>query len=365
MSLATIPADDAGSTEVRRYRQVYHRSGPDHAVSQGRKAAMVVQMILAGGKPFSLARLPEEVQLRLARELGQLRLVDRVTLHAVAQEFAQRLDQIGMTAPNGVEGAIAALGSQISPAAAARLKSEAGAALGAQDPWAQVVTLDPDDLVTILTEESIEVAAVVLSKLEVSRAADLLGRLPGERARRITLAICQTGDIRPEAVARIGAALAIAHGTRPQSAFAHPPVQRVGAILNSSLAATRDSVLEGLGTDAPDFADQVRKAIFTFDDVPARVAPVDVPKVIRAVDPPVLVTGLTFALAAGGPTAEAADFILVNMSQRMADSLREEIADRGRIRPRDGEGALSRLVTEVRRAADAGEIALIRTEDDD
>ena len=56
------------------------------------------------------------------------------------------------------------------------------------DPWKRICELGPEALLPVLENESIEVAAVMLSKLPVGLAADLLGRLPGPRARKITYA---------------------------------------------------------------------------------------------------------------------------------------------------------------------------------
>lgn len=139
----------------------------------------------------------------------------------------------------------------------------------------------------------------------------------------------------------------------------------MGAILDSSPANTRDSVLEGISTDDPEFAEKVRKAIFTFADIPARVKPLDVPNVTRGVDGPALITALTFGLALGGPEAETAEFILSNLSQRMADQLREDIADRGKIRRADGEDAMKDVITRIREGVEAGEFSLVEAEEDD
>jgi len=342
--------------------QIAARRADPATLSRQRKAAMIVQLLLADGQKMSLAKLPEDMQMRIARELGALRIVDRETLHAVATEFAQELQDIGLTATGGVESAIAALAGRISPGAAARLKSEAAQAHGL-DPWAQLTHLTAAELLPLMQSESIEIGAVVLAKLPVAKAAELLALLPGERARRITYAMSQTGAVTPSAVKRIGASLAAEHCIKPVPAFAHPPVQRVGAILNSSQAATRNSMLEGLGSADPAFAEQVRRAIFTFPDIPARMTPMDLPKVLRGVDQPVLVMALSHAAAMGGEDATAADFILANMSQRMAESLREEIRERGRVKKSDGETAIGTVVAAIREKVDAGEIALILPEE--
>lgn len=319
---------------------------------------MVVQLVLSDGQSLPLSRLPEDMQLDLTRELGSLRVIDRETLNAVAEEFAREIEAIGLTAPAGVAGALAALAGQLSPNVAARLRVEAAQTRGV-DPWPQVIDLPQDELLNLLKHESTEVAAIVLSKLPVAKAAALLGKLPGERARRIANAVSQTADILPDAVTRIGRSLAAEYGGRIQPAFSQAPVQRLGAILNSSQPATRNALLEGLISTDPDLAEQVRLAIFTFTDVRPRVAALDIPKVIRGVDSALLVTALAAAQANGGEEAAVADFMLANMSQRMAENLREEIKERGRVKRSDAEAAMSRIVEAIRERADAGEIAFI------
>ena len=67
--------------------------------------------------------------------------------------------------------AINALADQISPEASARLKTELRLRRGPQDPWVQLVALECKALVPIMEQESTEVAAVVLPKLPVAKAA--------------------------------------------------------------------------------------------------------------------------------------------------------------------------------------------------
>ncbi|HKL68404.1 FliG C-terminal domain-containing protein [Salibaculum sp.] len=333
-------------------------------LSRARKAALVVQYLLNDGQELPLADLPEDSQLRLSRELGALGLVDRATMDSVAREFAEALGNLAMTVPGSVEAALAGLDGKISPKALQKLRDEAASRAGA-DPWAQVRALDPDDLVPVLEAESPEIGAVLLSKLPTARAAELLGRLPGDRARRIAHAVARTADIRPEAVARIGEALAGQYCGTHAPAFPQTPGQRVGAILNASTTETRERLLHDLGTQDPDFAESVRQSIFTFADIPARLAPLDVPGVIRDVPDAELGKALGSAQAAGGPLAAAADHILSNMSQRMADSLREDVEELGKIRKSEAEAAQAVVVATIRAAADSGTITLIDPEEEE
>ena len=331
------------------------------SLSPREKAAVIVRFLLAEGSSLPLAKLPEHLQAALTEQMGQMRLVDRRTLAQVVEEFADELDQVGLAFPGGIEGALSVMDGHISATAANRLRRLAGASAKA-DPWDRLTALPVDRLLPVLEEESTEVAAVMLSKLPVPKSAELLGKLPGDRARRVAYAVSQTGNVDPETVRRIGASLASQLDAQPPRAFDTGPVERVGAILNVSAALTREDVLKGLEETDAAFAEQVRRAIFTFVHLPARLAARDVPKLIRIVEQPVLVTALAASL--GQPTLEAAsDFLLANMSQRMAQGLREEMATRGKVKEKEAEAAMSAIVTAIRQLEAAGEIVLQRDEE--
>lgn len=325
------------------------------------KAAVIVRLLMAEGAPLAITSLPEHMQAALAEQMGHMRLVDRTTLGAVVAEFMAELEEVGLSFPGGIEGALSLMDGHISTTAANRLRRLAGASAKA-DPWDRITALDADRLLPILNEESVEVAAVMLSKLPVPKAAELLGKLPGERARRVAFAVSMTGNVDPETVRRIGLSLAGQLENLPARAFDGDPVERVGAILNVSPAFTREDVLKGLEETDAAFAEQVRRAIFTFIHIPARLAPRDVPKLVRLVEPVALVTALA---GSAGDTAKlaAAEFILTNISQRMSQSLREEMETRGVVKEKDAELAMNAVITAVRQLEATGEVVLIREDD--
>lgn len=338
-------------------------SGGD-TLTRRRKAAMIVQMLIGDGGTLSLAQLPESLQEVLTGELGAIRLVDRQTVSAVAEEFVNELEAVGLSAPGTRDGAIMAIADHLSPPLADRLRAQTDMVRNG-DHWPRIVDLAMDRLVHIMTSESIEVCAVVLSKLPVAKAAEVLQKTPGDRARRITFAMSQTADISPDAVRRIGAALAADYGRPTDIAFEKAPVQRLGAILNSTVTDTREDVLEGLGTADPVFASDVRKAIFTFKDIASRVKPTDIPNSIRSVEADVMTTAIAAGLAGDEPLLKSAEFILENVSQRMATQIREDAAERGKVKKADGEAAMSEITTAIRELSDSGVITLIDPDEDD
>ena len=266
-------------------------AGAPIQLSRRAKAAVVVRLLLNEGADIPLEDLPEELQSHLTKAMGQMRTVDRDTLSAVVSEFAAEVERIGLRFPGGIAGALNALEGKISPQTAERLRKEAGVRQ-AGDPWVRIRDMGADKLLPVLQSESIEVCAVVMSKLEVKKAAALLGLLPGPRARQITYAVSLTGSVTTDAVERIGLSLAM----------------------------------------------------------------------LREVDPADLLIAMAGAEAAG--MKASADFILENMSGRMADSLREEMQETAAPKPADHDTATSNMVAAIRKLEAEGELILMAEEEE-
>ncbi len=341
-------------------RRAVVRAGPPTRpeLTSQQKAAIIVRLLIEHNSPLPLVKLPDHMQSALAEQMGRMRTVDLATLNAVVGQFIDELQAVGLAFPGGIEGALTMMDGHISQSAATRLRRLAGAS-SKIDPWERIVALPVDRLLPAVIEEAVEVAAVMLSKLPVAKAAEVLGKLPGEKARRVAYAVSMTGNVDPETVRRIGNALLADLDNQPIKAFDAGPVERIGAILNISPAGTREDVLNGLDAADAGFAEQVRRAIFTFVHIPARLAPRDAPKITRLVDQPQLVTAL--AAAQGKPGLEqAAEFLLANISQRLSQGLREEMATRGKIKEKDAEDAMNAIISAIRTLEASGEITLIQ-----
>ncbi|WP_243645059.1 FliG C-terminal domain-containing protein [Rhodovulum euryhalinum] len=323
-------------------------------LTRRRKAAIIVRLLLSEGISLPLNQLPASLQTTLADEIAALRYIDAPTLEAVVSEFVAELEQAGLAFPGGIDGAIELLGEHLSPEAAAALQAQ-HAGDHPTDPWSVLSEQEPKKLAELLLGESPEVAAIVLAKLPSQISAAALGQMPGAEARRIAFAISRTSTVPPAAIARIGDALAHRVLDAPVRAFETPAEKRMGAILDAAPAATRDDVLQGLAETDADLADRVRRAVFTFADIPDRLAPLDVQALTRTVDQPTLITAMA---GADEKTQVTVDFILSNMSQRMAAQLRDEISERGTPAAEEAEAAMSEITAALRGLEAAGEIRL-------
>jgi flagellar motor switch protein FliG len=300
--------------------------------------------------------LPESKQTELAVQIARMAPVDQETVHAVADEFANEIERIALSFPQGLNGALGLLDGFLSEGATSRLRKMAPVD-ARRNPWDQINKIDTARLVPYLENEALEVAAVIVSKLSTTKAADLLGLLPGDLARRIAIAISRTSGVSPTVVHRIGASLAEQLDARPITAFETGPVARVGAILDNAPSALRNHLLSGIESEDEAFATQVRAAIFTFANIAERISPRDVPRIQREIE------NADLTLAAAGASSDgdknSVEFILENISNRMADSIRDEASERQQVREDEVEAAMMRIVATIRNLESLGEIYFV------
>ncbi|MCQ0971685.1 flagellar motor switch protein FliG [Paracoccus sp. TK19116] len=330
------------------------------ALTTRQKAAVIVRLLLEENGDLRLSALDRDTQALLAQEMAGMELIDRVTRDAVVTEFCDLLDAVGLVFPGNLDGTLDILGAYLSDDTNDRLRRLAALA-GKGDPWERIAALPIDKIVALAQQESTDVVALLLAKLPVSKASETFTALGAARGRQVALAMSMAGNVSETTLRRVGTVLLQAADALPRSALDSPVVDRVGAILNFTTAEIRDNVLDGLDADDLDFAGGVRKAIFTFAHIPGRIDPRDVPKVVRAVETTVLIRAL---VAPGEADAAAGEFLLANLPQRVAESLRDDMRDQGKLRPREIEEGMTAVVAAIRDLQASGEIQFVRPDED-
>ena len=323
---------------------------PATRLSPRQKAAVIVSLALSADVDLPLGEMPRPLQEALARQLASLGPIDEASVASVVAEFDRALEG-RVSLPSGSRAALRMLDGRLHPDVLAPLRE----GYAGPDPWKRVCSAPTSDLLPLIEREADEVAAMILSRLPTDRAAEILSGLPGPHARRIAFGVSRIAAIDPGLMRRIGMALAREIDQRPPEAIEGGPERRVGAILNAAPSRLRDDVLEGLREDDAAFADAVRRTIFTFADIEARLQPSDVGPVMRALDDATQAAALAAGLAAG--LDGSVELILSSMPKRMAEKVRETMGGWSGT-PEEGEAAMSAVCDAIRRMEDAGSLTL-------
>ncbi|WP_166461862.1 FliG C-terminal domain-containing protein [Paracoccus alkanivorans] len=330
-------------------------------LSPRQKAAIIVRLLLDDDAGVSLDEFDSDRQTLLVEEMANMELIDRRTRDDVITEFCDSLEAVGVTFPGDLDGTLAILADRLSDDTTDRLRRLVLMS-GRGDPWPRITELPQEDIQTLADNEAVELVAVMLSQLPVEKAAATYSALERERARMVAQSMSLTRNIAPQALRRIGLVLAQAADALPRPAMETPASDRMGDMLNFASSELRDDILEMLDNEDAEFAVDVRRAIFIFAHIPKRVEPRDIPRIIREVDQATMLKALS---QKSEEEAAAAEFILSNLSSRMADGLREEIADLGTISSEEAEAAANEVVATIRRLQMDGELKLILPKDDE
>jgi flagellar motor switch protein FliG len=216
---------------------------------------------------------------------------------------------------------------------------------------------DPRQMAMFLQNEHPQTIALILSHLSPVQAAAVISHLnedlQAEVARRIATIDRTPTEIvkRVEEIIRRRMSSLLVQDSRTVGGVPH-----LVAILSKVDRSTEKHILERLTEVDPMLAEEVRKLMFTFDDL-ILLDDRSLQRVLREVD----MRDLALALKAARD--ELKEKIFRNMSQRAAELLREEISYLGPVRIRAVEEAQQRIVSVVRRLEEAEEIVISRGEE--
>jgi len=256
-------------------------------------------------------------------------------------------------AHGGVEFAKNALSLALGPDKAAELIDRI-IQLHPPAPFAFLRKSDAKQLASFLQNEHPQTIALILSHLPPVQAAGILTSLGEELQADVARRIATMDRTPPEIVSRVEEVM-----RRRLSSLISQDAHRVGgtsylvAVLSTVDRGTEKYILDRLAETDPELAEEVRKMMFTFDDL-ALLDDRSIQRVLRDVD----MRDLALALKAAKD--DLRERIFSNMSSRAAEMLREEISYLGPVRIRNVEEAQQRIVTVVRRLEEAEEIVIDR-----
>ena len=211
--------------------------------------------------------------------------------------------------------------------------------------------LAPEALVPLIEDEHPQALAALLLLLEPGHGAAVLAALPREAQSPVVERIARMDGVRPEAVEMLTALLEARIRERfGASALPLGGVAEAAALINRAAGVEAHVLPELMGRDEP-LARAIEAQLFTFDLVLA-LEPLAMGRLLRDVAAPVLVEALAPL------SEEAREPVFAAMAGRAADTVRDEIAERGTVKKADSDAAQATVLLEARRLSDLGELTL-------
>jgi flagellar motor switch protein FliG len=329
------------------------------ALTGPQKAATVLAQMDTQRAAQALKSMSESEVVMLMTEMAKLPQLDATVVESVVTEFLDGVTGIVAVQQGGAEQARALLRERLGADRADEVMEQV---YGVGDgPLSLLHRLDPLQVTAFLAEEHPQTIAVVLVHLASDHAAEILGKM--EEKLRVDVAdrIAIMGRIDPQVVQEIAAVFERKFATLIQSGgtarMAAGGIPALVSILNNVDRASEKLILTELDALDPEVAEKIRNQLFVFDDVVA-LDDRTLQRVLRNVVPKDL------AVALKGVDDSVRDKFLRNVSERASQDLVEEMEMLGPTRLSTVESAQMQLVKVVREMEEAGEIVLMRGDDD-
>lgn len=218
---------------------------------------------------------------------------------------------------------------------------------------------DPHQILNFIQNEHPQTIALVLSYLDAEQSGQILSELPQELQADVARRIATMESTSPEVISQVEQILEKKLSTTVTQDYTETGgIQAVVEVLNGVDRSTERTILDSLEIQDPELAEEIKKRMFVFEDIVV-LDNRAIQRIIRDVENDDLRLSLKVS------SEEVKEIVFNNMSERMAETFKEEMEYMGPVRLRDVEEAQTRVVSIIRRLEDVGEIVIARGGGDD
>jgi flagellar motor switch protein FliG len=319
-----------------------------------RKAAILLVSLGSKGAAEVFRHLPNEMIEQLTVEMAKMQAVEPEYASSVMQEMVDTAYARGYLAEGGLRFAREVLEQSVGSQRAGEILNRLSVIIE-QTPFEFLRNTPADQIAAFLRNEHPQTVAMVVAQLpNTPLAAKVMELLEAELQADVAMRIAMMGQTSPDVVKEVAQVMERKLETVLQREWAAAGgVRSLAAILNAANRSTERNILEHLGNENDEVANEVRSLLFVFEDI-LKLDDRSIQMVLREVD------SKDLGLAMRGASTEVQSKILDNMSQRGAEMLREEMEYMPPQRRRVVEEAQTKIVASVRRLEDSGELVISR-----
>ena len=293
---------------------------------------------------------PREVQ-KLGTAMAALKQVTREKIDGVLSNFradAGENTSLGMNSDDYIRGVLTkALGDDKAANLIERIL-QGGDTSGIEGlKW-----LDSSSVAELIKSEHPQIIATILVHLDRDQASEVLGFFSERLRNDAILRIATLDSIQPSALRELNDVLTkLLAGSNNIKKSALGGARAAAEILNLMPNAVETSAIENIRQHDSDLAQKVLDDMFVFEDV-MDIDYRGIQLLLREVQSESLIIALK------GTSEEVREKFLKNMSQRAAETLRDDMEMKGPVRVSEVEAEQKEILKLVRRLADEGQLAL-------
>lgn len=316
-----------------------------------RKSAILLMSLGEDGAGSVLKLLPQSHIQALGAAMATLTQVKRDEVSAVLTEFRLETEQYSALHLDSGSYLRAVLNKALGNDRAADLLENIFQPNESASGIERLNRLEATKVVELIRDEHPQIIATMLVHMDRSKAAAVLEQLPERVRHDVVLRVATFGGVQPAALKELTDVLTGMLSGEGAQRNRLGGVRVAAEIVNLMSSANEESLIKHVREHDEVLGQKMIDEMFLFENL-LELEDRSVQLLLKEIESESLIIALK------GAPQELRDKFLKNMSQRAAESLREDIEMRGPVRVSQVEAEQKSILLIARRLADAGEIVL-------
>lgn len=316
-----------------------------------RKSAILLMSLGEEGAGSVLKLLPQDAIQALGAAMATLAQIKRAEVSEVLEEFRLETEQYSALHLDSGSYLRAVLSKALGSDRAADMLDTIFKPHESANGIERLNLLEANEVVELIRDEHPQIIATLLVHMDRNKAAGVLEQLPERVRHDAILRVATFGGVQPAALKELTDVLTDMLSGEGVKRSRLGGVRAAAEIVNMMSSTQEENVIKHVREHDEALAQKMIDEMFLFENL-LGLEDRSVQLLLKEIESETLIIALK------GAPQELREKFLKNMSQRAAESLREDIEIRGPVRVSQVETEQKSILLIVRRLADAGEIVI-------
>jgi flagellar motor switch protein FliG len=323
-----------------------------------RKSAILLMALGEDRAAAALAHLPTTEVQALGIAMSKLSQVSKDELLSVLNEFREETEQLSALHLGSSSYIRAVLKKALGDERASNLLEDI---LQPEEPHGGIERLnelEAGEVAELIRDEHPQILATLLIHLDRMKASEVLEKLPARLRHDVVMRIATFGGVQPAALHELTDVLTEMLSGQGLKRSRLGGVRTAAEIVNLMTSAQEEEAIAHVREQDEALAQRIVDEMFVFENL-LSLEDRSIQRLLKDIESESLIVALK------GAPQELRDKFLNNMSQRAAETLREDMELRGPVRVSQVEAEQKAILQVARRLSEAGEIVIATPGTDD